>query len=53
MKKRFTVRKHPKYVGYWCVWDLVENLVRGHVRCSKEDVTNQCKHFNIREKAVA
>lgn len=55
MKTRFTVRKHPTLgkQGYWCVWDRVENRVRGHVRWSKEDVQNQCMHFNRREKAVS
>lgn len=53
MKQRFTVRKHPQYKGYWCVWDRVENRERGHFRASKFDVTNQCKYFNLREKAVS
>lgn len=53
MKQRFTVRKHPHQKGYWCVWDRLEDRVLGHVRASKFDVTDQCKHFNRLERKVS
>lgn len=53
MKLRFSVRKHPKWIGYWCVWDREEDRIRGHVRSYKPDIQNQCKHFNSKKGAYA
>jgi hypothetical protein len=49
MKARYTVRKHQKHVGYWSVWDRLENReVRSYAHDPSAKSLCKCMNKGVR-----